>query len=315
MGQPAPSADAASAADAGNGFIQGGNAVKDVTTQTFMSDVIEASRDKPVIVDFWAPWCGPCKQLGPIIERVVREAKGAVALAKMDIEQYPDIAGQMGIQSIPAVVAFIDGRPADAFMGAKPESEVKAFVDKVASKKPTPEAQGLAQALEEADRRLAESDHGGAAELFGAVLGQDPGNLDALAGMGHCYLAVGEADMARQMVESLSEDQRKSDPITALAKALDLQDQAADLGDLQPLADAVAADPGDHQARYDYAIALNGAGKREDAADQLLAIVKADRKWNDDGARAQLVEFFEAWGHADPATVSARRTLSSILFS
>lgn len=292
-----------------------GGAVKDVTTQSFMADVIEASREKPVIVDFWAPWCGPCKQLGPVIEKVVNEAKGAVTLAKMDIEKYPDIAGQMGIQSIPAVVAFIDGRPADAFMGAKPESEVKAFVDKVAAKKPTPEAQGMAEAVAEAERLLADGDHGAAAELFGAILSREPDNSDALAGMGQCYLAVGEDDMAQQILDSVPSEQREKGPLAALAKALELRNQAADLGELAPLASAVESNPQDHQARYDYALALNGAGKREEAAEQLLEIIRKDRTWKDDGARLQLLEFFEAWGPTDPATVSSRRSLSSILFS
>ncbi|MGI9356559.1 MAG: thioredoxin [Rhizobiaceae bacterium] len=289
--------------------------VQDVTTQSFVTDVIQASKTVPVIVDFWAPWCGPCKQLGPVIEKVVTQAKGAVRLAKMDIEQHPDIAGQMGIQSIPAVVAFVDGKPADAFMGAKSEAEVKDFVEKVKQLKPTPEAQGMAEVLEEADKLAAEHDHAGAAELYSQILAQEPGNLDAIAGLGQCYVAVGETALAQNLVDSLPEDQHSKGAMAALVKTLELKSAADNLGDLKSLAAAVEAKPKDHQARFDYALALNARDRREEAAEQLLDIVRTDRKWNDDGARAQLVEFFEAWGNADEATVSGRRKLSSVLFS
>ncbi len=289
--------------------------VMDVTTRSFVTDVIEASKTVPVIVDFWAPWCGPCKQLGPVIEKVVSEANGAVRLAKMDIDENPDIAGQMGIQSIPAVVAFIDGRPADAFMGAKPEAEIRAFVDKVMKLKPTPEAQGMADAVAEANRMAAEGDHGGAAELYSQILAREPDNLDAIAGLGQCYVAVGEVSMAQTLVDQVPEDKRSEGALAALVKTLELKQAADDLGDLEPLAAAVEANPKDHQARFDYALALNARDKRDEAADQLLEIVRTNRKWNDDGARAQLVEFFEAWGNMDDATMSGRRKLSSILFS
>ena len=289
--------------------------VKDVTTQSFMNDVIEASKSNPVVVDFWAPWCGPCKQLGPTIEKVASETKG-VTLCKMDIEQHPEVSGQMGIQSIPAVVAFVDGRPADAFMGAKPEGEVRRFFEKVATNvKPDAQQQDVAAALDQANQLMVDGDHGTAAEVFGAVLAREPGNIDAFAGLGQCYIAVGEVDMAQMLIDKIPEEHRNQGPLIALMKAIELANQASDLGGLAELAATVEANPGDHQARLDYALALNADGDREAAAEQLIEIVRVDRTWEDDGARTQLLEFFEAWGHMDPATVSGRRALSSILFS
>jgi len=268
-----------------------------------------------VIVDFWAPWCGPCKQLGPVIEKAVTDAKGAVTLAKMDIEKYPDVAGQMRIQSIPAVVAFVDGKPADAFMGAKPEGEVKAFIDKIAAMNPNPPAGDMNDVLDEADRLLKEKDFGGAADLYSSVLAKEPGSVDALAGIGQCYFEVGELDKARELVASIPEEHHGQGALAALVKSLELADQASDLGDISALASAADADPKNYQARFDYAIALNAHGRREDAVEQLVAIVKADRKWEDDGARSKLLEFFESWGNMDEATVAGRRALSSVLFS
>ena len=290
-------------------------AIKDISSQDFGREVIEASRNGPVVVDFWAPWCGPCKQLGPIIEKAVQDTKGAVTLCKMDIEQYPDVAGQMGIQSIPAVVAFVDGRPADAFMGAKPESEVRAFIDKLAANAPKGAGSEIAEALEEADGLATDGDHAAAAELYGHVLAAEPGNLDALAGLGQCYVAVDEMERAQELVDQVPDEHRSKGPLAVLIKTMDLAAQADALGDVGKLAAAVEADPKNHQARFDYAIALNAQGNREEAAEQLVEIVRTDRKWNDDGAREKLLEFFEAWGNTDPATISGRRALSSVLFS
>lgn len=293
-----------------------GPAVRDVTTAEFMAEVIEASRHAPVIVDFWAPWCGPCKQLGPVIEKVVTEAvsKGqGVTLCKMDVEKYPEVSQQMGIQSIPAVVAFVDGKPADAFMGAKPESEIRAFVDKVAA--PAPEQVNMALALEEAEQVFRDGSYAEAAEMFSQILQQEPGNLDAFAGLGECYVAIGAADMAQKLIDNIPEEHRTSAPLEKLQKTIDLAVAAESLGDLDTLATAVKANPNDHQARFDYALALNGRGQREEATNQLVAIVRADRKWNDDGARTQLLEFFESWGNMDPSTLAGRRALSSVLFS
>ncbi|MEM9733138.1 MAG: co-chaperone YbbN [Pseudomonadota bacterium] len=293
-----------------------GAAVKDVTTASFMSEVIEASRHGPVVVDFWAPWCGPCKDLGPVIERVVTEVAATgrnITLAKMDVEAHPQVSQQMGIQSIPAVVAFVDGRPAEAFMGNKPEAEVRAFIEKVAG--PTTAAADAAALMEEADVAVAEKDHERAAEIYAAVLAREPGNLDAFAGLGQCYIAVGEPDMAAALLDKIPEEHHAEGPLANLKKALDLARQAADLGDLGTLAAAVEAAPDNHDARFDYALALNGHGEREQAAQQLVAIVKADREWREDGARTQLLEFFETWGPMDAATKSGRRALSSVLFS
>lgn len=293
-----------------------GSAIKDVTTASFMTDVIEASRHGPVVVDFWAPWCGPCKDLGPIIERVVSEAAAsgrAITLAKMDVEAHPQISQQMGIQSIPAVVAFVDGRPADAFMGNKPEAEVRDFIDKVAG--PTAVGLDAAALMEAADAAIAEKDHERAAEIYAAVLAKEPGNLDAFAGLGQCYVAVGEVDMAAALLEKIPQEHHEEGPLATLKKTVELARAAAELGDLDTLAAAVEANPGDHDARFNYALALNGHGEREQAAQHLVAIVKADREWRDDGARTQLLEFFESWGPMDAASKAGRRALSSVLFS
>ena len=303
-GTPAPAAAPA-----------GGSVVKDVTTQSFMADVVDASRDRPVIVDFWAPWCGPCKTLGPVIERVVADQGGKVTLAKMDIEKYPEIAGQMGIQSIPAVVAFVNGQPADAFMGAQPEAQVRAFVEKLASQVTTPEEDASAQMLEAAKAMEANGDLAGAMNAFGRLAQANPGDLDALAGLGRIYVASGELSTARQLLDTIPADVQTGEPVAAFRLMLEQAEQAEALGDTGELKAKVDANPDDHQARFDYAVALNGRGQREEAAKELLHIVRADREWNDDGARKQLVEFFEAWGFKDPASQLGRRGLSSILFS
>jgi putative thioredoxin len=288
------------------------DAIKDATTQSFMKDVIEESKNQPVLVDFWAPWCGPCKQLTPILEKAVKAAKGKVKLVKMDIDKHPDIPGQMGIQSIPAVIAFYNGQPVDGFMGALPESQVTEFLQRLTKGKVAPEERDL---LKEADAALAEGDAAGAAGLYGELIQQDATNVTALAGLARSYLHVGELDKAKQTLDLVPEAKRNEAPVAAARAALDVAEQAQKVGPIDELERKVTADPLDHQARFDLATALNAAGKRTDAATHLLAIVKRDRKWNDDGARKQLVQFFEAWGPADEATLDGRKRLSSILFS
>jgi putative thioredoxin len=288
------------------------NLVKDATTQTFVKDVIEESRRQPVLVDFWAPWCTPCKQLGPVLEKAVRAAKGKVKLVKMNIDEHPAIPGQMGIQSIPAVIAFVNGQPADGFMGALPESQVVAFLERLTKDRIGGEAKDL---LEAADAALADGNSAGAAELFAQVLAEDGTNIHALAGLARCYVETGALDQARQTLTMVPQAKRNEAPVAAARAALDLAEQAKTLGPLAELEQKVAANPLDHQARFDLALALNGKGQRLEALDQLISIVRRDRKWNDDGARKQLVQFFDAWGTTDEATIEGRRRLSSILFA
>jgi len=288
------------------------SAVKDTTTQSFMKDVIEESKRQPVLVDFWASWCGPCKQLTPILEKAVKAAKGKVKLAKMDIDKHPDIPGQMGIQSIPAVIAFANGQPVDGFMGALPESQVIAFLERVTKSKIGAEDQDM---LKAADAALAAGRPADAADIYAKVLAQDSGNIPALAGLARCYVATGNIEQAKKTLALVPEAKRNDAAVAAARAALELAEQAKAVGPVDELQKKVSADPLDHQARFDLAAALNAAGKRTEALGHLIEIVKRDRKWNDDGARKQLVQFFDAWGPTDPATVDGRKRLSSILFS
>jgi len=289
--------------------------VKETTTQTFMKDVIEESRRQPVLIDFWAPWCGPCRQLTPILEKAVRAAKGRVKLVKMNIDEHPAIPGQMGIQSIPAVIAFVGGQPADGFMGALPESQVNAFIDKLTKGVPAAGEPNVADLLKEAEAALAEGDAASAAQIYAEILSIDTTNIAALAGLAKCYITTGAVEQAKQTLGMVPESKRTDSAVKAVQAAIDLAEQAQSVGPIGELEQKVTANPLDHQARFDLATALNAAGKRSDATDQLLQIVKRDRKWNDDGARKQLVQFFEAWGGADEATVEGRKRLSTILFS
>ncbi|WP_410712134.1 thioredoxin [Bradyrhizobium sp. BEA-2-5] len=289
--------------------------IKETTTQTFVKDVIEESRRQPVMIDFWAPWCGPCRQLTPILEKAVRNAKGKVKLVKMNIDQHPAIPGQMGIQSIPAVIAFVNGQPADGFMGAVPESQVNAFIEKITKGVPAAGEPNLAEILAEADAVLAEGDAAQAAQIYAEVLAHDATNIAALAGLAKCYVTSGAMEQAKQTLAMVPESKRNDPAVKAVQTAIDLAEQAKSLGPVAELEQKVAANPLDHQARFDLATALNAQGNRAAATEQLLEIIKRDRKWNDDGARKQLVQFFEAWGGTDDATVEGRKRLSTILFS
>jgi putative thioredoxin len=287
-------------------------AVKDTTTQTFVKDVIEESKRQPVLVDFWAEWCGPCKQLTPVLEKVVRAAKGKVKLVKMDIDKHPAIPGQLGIQSIPAVFAFVNGQPVDGFMGALPEAQVTAFIERLTKDRIGGEEKDL---LKAADAALAAGDAAGAADLYGQILAEDAANVAALAGLARSYVATGAIEQAKQTLALVPEAKRNETPVAAARAALELAEQAKSVGPIEELEQKVKADPLDHQARFDLAVAMNGKNRRQEAVDHLIEIVRRDRKWNEDGARKQLVQFFEAWGPTDEATVNGRKRLSSILFA
>jgi putative thioredoxin len=292
-----------------------GDLVKDTTTANFSADVVRESRSQPVLVDFWAPWCGPCKQLTPVLERAVQAAGGRVKLVKMNIDEHPSIAGQLGVQSIPAVFAFVDGQPVDGFMGALPESEVKAFVDRLV-KMGGGEAGGdpLEEAIAQAHELLAAGDAAGAAQLFSAVLQHDPENAKAGAGLAECVLAAGQSDRAQAVIDQMPPEALNDPAFAAVKTRLKLAEELAGLGDAAELQARLEGNPDDHQARFDLALIAQAKGQREVAAGHLLEIVKRDRTFADDGARRKLLEFFDAWGPTDPATKEGRRRLSSLLF-
>jgi putative thioredoxin len=291
------------------------DSVKDTTTANFSRDVLEASRQQPVLVDFWAPWCGPCKQLQPLIEKVVRESAGRVKLVKLNIDDHPSIPGQLGIQSIPAVIAFVGGRPVDGFMGAVPESQIREFIDKVAGPAGADEAAEIEALLSEAKALFEAGDLAGAADLYGALLQADPENAAALAGIADCMIAAGQPENARQTLSNLPDAVAADPAVAAVLKKLDQIEEARKLGDPTALEQALARDPDDHAARLKLAKIRNVEGDRQAAADHLLFIMKRDRTFDDDGARRELLQFFDVWGPKDPATIAARRKLSSILFS
>lgn len=288
-----------------------GDLVKDTTAATFREDVLVESTRQPVLVDFWAPWCGPCKQMTPIIEKVVQAAGGKVKLVKMNIDEHPQVAGQLGIKSIPAVVAFQNGRPADGFVGALPESQIKGFIERLVGPVED-EAQSL---VAEGEIALAAGELDAAAALFAEALDHDPEHVGAIAGLAKSLVAQGALEEAGSVLDAAPPGAAKDLGITAARAALDLALQAADLGDMPELERRIAADPDDHQARFDLALALNARGRRQEAADSLLHIFKRDRSWEEDRARQQLLQFFEAWGPMDPDTAQARRKLSTLLFS
>jgi putative thioredoxin len=285
--------------------------IKNTTTKDFLRDVIEASREVPVLVDFWAPWCGPCRQLTPILEKAVRAAKGAVRLVKLNIDEQPQIPGQMGVQSIPAVFAFQDGRPVDGFMGALPESRVNDFIARLIGDS----AGDTAADLGAAEAALSAGDVNSAAQLFGEVLQKDRENAQALAGLAKCYIKTGDLVRAEQTLALVPPAKADSSPVASARAALELARKTPAAGDIETLRAKLAADPKDPQARFDLALALNAKGDRSGALDELLAVVAKNRGWNDDAARKQLLQLFDAWGPADPSTIAGRQRLSSLLFA
>jgi putative thioredoxin len=295
--------------------------IKDSGLATFAADVLEASRQVPVIVDFWAPWCGPCKQLGPALEKAVNDAKGAVRLVKVNIDENPEIAQQLRIQSIPTVYAFKDGQPVDGFMGALPDSQVQAFVSALASGAAGVETHGhggpkhAAEILAIADEALAAGDIAAAAQAYGHVLQDMPGQPKAVAGLAACYLKSGDIERARTTLQLVRPDGANDEAIRTVEAELKLRDNPVPRGEIEVLRAKLVADEGDHQARYDLALALDAGGDRESAITELLELVRRDRKWHDDAARSQLLTMFEAMGPTDPRTIDARRKLSGLLFS
>jgi putative thioredoxin len=285
--------------------------VKDTTTAEFRTDVIAESMKQPVLVDFWAPWCGPCKQLAPLIEKVVKEAGGKVKLVKMNIDEHPQIAGQLGIQSIPAVIAFQRGQPVDGFMGAQGEREIKGFIERMVG----PLGPGATAQLLEKAKMLAEGgDAAGAAELYAAVLTQEPDNAEAIGAMSKLHVDLGDLEGAERFLGMTPKGKEDHPAVAGARAALELAKQAGEIGDLADLERKVATNPADHQSRFDLALALATRGNRERATDELVEIIKRDRGWNDDGARRQLLQFFDAWGPMDDMTVAGRRKLSAVLF-
>ena len=303
--------------------------VKDAGLATFAADVLAASREVPVIVDFWAPWCGPCKTLGPQLEAAVNAANGAVKMVKVNIDENPEIAQQLRIQSIPTVYAFKDGQPVDGFMGAIPESQIKTFVANLAAGgggaghgHAHDEGHGhggpehTVEVLTVGDEALAAGDIAMAAQAYGHVLQDEPGHPQAVAGLARAYLKGGDVERAKATLQMVRPDAAADEAIRAVEAELKLREAPAlEAAETAALRAKVAAEPADHQARYDLAMALDAGGDRDGAVEELLELVKRDRKWNDEAARKQLVTLFEAMGFTDPRAVEGRRKLSGILFS
>lgn len=302
-----------------NGLIGGGAAaqddlVKDVSEANFMAEVVEKSKTVPVIVDFWAPWCGPCKQLGPALEAAVKKAKGKVVMAKVNVDQNQGLAGQLQVQSVPMVYAFWQGQPVDGFQGAIPGSEIDTFIDKLV-KLGGGEEEGLEAAVAAAEEMLGEGATEDAAETFAAILEEEPENADAFGGLVRAHLAGAHYDQAEAVLANVPAKIATAAPVEAARAQLELARQAENAGPLGELEAAVAANPDDHQARFDYAQALFAAGEAEAAINELLELFRRDRAWNEGAAQAQLQTIFEALKPADPLVAKGRRRLASMIFA
>jgi putative thioredoxin len=291
-----------------------GDLIKDTTTAGFPTDVIAESHNQPILIDFWAPWCGPCKQLTPRLEAAVKKAGGKVKLVKMNIDDHPAIPGQMGVQSIPAVIAFDKGKPVDGFMGAVPDSEIDTLIAKLAGGAGGGEEEAIVQALEAAQAALDAGDKSGAAQIYSMVLERFPDNAPAFGGLAGVMLDSGQSDQAKAMLDNAPAEIADTPEIASLRARIELAEKVAGLGDPIQLEARLFENPTDHEARFDLAQIKAATGDRETAADLLLDIIKVDREWREDGARLELLKFFEAWGPADAASIKGRRKLSSLLF-
>jgi putative thioredoxin len=287
--------------------------IKDATDASFSVDVMEASKQQPVLVDFWAPWCGPCKQMTPLIEKVVNENKGKVKLVKVNIDENPQYAGQLRVQSIPAVFAFVDGRPVDGFMGALPESQIRQFISRLS--KMGGLAEQIAEVLGMARTAYEKKDYEAVLDIAAQILGADPTQAEAWALKARAEMDSGALETATATLSAVPQDKQSDAHIVSAKAALDLALNPVDTSGITTLENRIADNPLDHAARVELAVLLNGSNRREDAIDQLIQVIRRDRSWNDDGARKQLVQFFEAWGPKDDMTLLGRRKLSSVLFS